>query len=232
MAEAGRCHPALLGMAGFLSFDARACLSLAIRVAWIAMTRALFLALILPALMVSCGHLKGRKAKKEKPEENPSGQATLVGMVEMVNPEQDYVVIRTEAPVGYPAGTELIALGAGGNRSRVVLTPERKGLHLTADIKSGQPQVSNLVLYYPPAPTEPTPAPTPTPTSPATPPAPTPAMSPDASAAAPVPGLPPLPTQPGLPAAPSPTMPPQPLPSAPPVGGSVPDLSGLEPVVR
>lgn len=199
------------------------------------MTRALFLALIFPALMVSCGHLKSRKTKKEKPEENPSGQATLIGMVEMVNPEQDYVVIRTEAPVGYPAGTELIALGAGGSRSRVVLTPERKGLHLTADIKSGQPQVANLVLYYPPAAPEPTPAPTPTTTSPASPPVPTPALSPAASASAPEPGIPSLPAQPGLqplPAASPPAQPAPPLPMAPPGGGAFPDPSGLEPVVR
>ena len=92
------------------------------------------------ALIVGC-------ASKEKKKPEPTGRATLIGMIEMVNPEQNYVLIRCEPMPSLAAGTELIAISASGEKSKLVLTPERKGYYITADIKEGNPGVSNLVLH-------------------------------------------------------------------------------------
>jgi hypothetical protein len=98
-------------------------------------------------LLAGCDMLKSNRAET-KPEQTPAGGGqALIGMVEQVNPEQRYVLIRCEQVLGLPAGTELTALDASGAKSRLVLTPERKGYYLTADIKEGSPQVNNLVMY-------------------------------------------------------------------------------------
>lgn len=101
------------------------------------------LLLLVCVQLASCSLLKKKKAE-EKP--GPVGKATLIGMIEMVNPEQNYVVIRCDTPPAIQPGTELIALNSLGTRSRLVLSPERKGYYLTADIKEGSPSVANLVL--------------------------------------------------------------------------------------
>jgi hypothetical protein len=100
--------------------------------------------LIMASLLSSCDLLK--KKKPQQPMGGPVGQATLIGMIEMVNPEQNYVVIRSDAPPSLAAGTELMGLSAEGNKSKLMLSPERKGFYLTADIKEGNPMVSDLVL--------------------------------------------------------------------------------------
>ncbi len=118
---------------------------------------------IAATLLVGCAS----KNKEKKPE--PTGQATLIGLIEMVNPEQNYVLIRCEPMPSLNAGAELIALSASGARSKLILSPERKGHYLTADIKEGHPEVTNLVLVQhtsasatpPPAATVPATTPTP-----------------------------------------------------------------------
>ncbi|WP_133795682.1 hypothetical protein [Prosthecobacter fusiformis] len=89
-----------------------------------------------------CGLFK----KKDKPKPN-GPKTTLIGIVDMVNPEQNYVLIRCDQVPRIEAGTELVAVDATGKESRLKLTPERKGRFLTADIQSGQPQVTNLVVH-------------------------------------------------------------------------------------
>ncbi len=84
---------------------------------------------------------------KKKPKPTKDG-AELVGIIEMVNPEQNYVLIRCEYALEASAGQELIAVDATGAQSKLSLSPERKGRYLTADVKSGQPKVTNLVLMY------------------------------------------------------------------------------------
>ena len=118
-------------------------------------------------LLLVCVQLAGCSLLKKKREEKPGpvGQATLIGMIEMVNPEQNYVVIRCDTPPAIQPGTELIALSSLGTRSRLVLSPERQGYYLTADIKEGSPSVASLVLLPQSAaaaaapPAEPRPAP-------------------------------------------------------------------------
>ncbi len=97
-------------------------------------------------LLCALSFVTGCASKKEKKPE-PTGRATLIGMIEMVNPEQNYVLIRCEPMPSLAAGTELIAISASGEKSKLVLTPERKGYYITADIKEGTPGVSNLVLH-------------------------------------------------------------------------------------
>lgn len=159
--------------------------------------RAAILCLLTACALPSCSLL--RKKKQPQPSGGPVGQATLIGIIEMVNPEQNYVVIRSDTPPTLKDGTELIALGADGMKSKLVLSPERKGHYLTADIKDGSPAVTHLVLLprpeeAPPAPPVPAPAPAP-PTPATTPPAPLPA-----------PALEPLPVR-QAPAAPQPQAP-------------------------
>jgi hypothetical protein len=167
---------------------------------------ALFIA---TSLVVGCAS----KNKEKKPE--PTGQATLIGMIEMVNPEQNYVLIRCEPMPALNAGAELIALSASGVRSKLVLSPERKGHYLTADIKEGHPEVTNLVLVqHTPAPEATTPAAAPTPaTTPATPPEATSAYQPMPSLPGMLPttsggAIPTLPLEPPLPVITKPATPP------------------------
>ena len=124
-------------------------------------TSAILLVLLLPG----CGVLKFSKKKPAPEKPLPQGGAmALIGIVELVNPEQKYVLIRCEVAPALPPGTELIALDASGAQSKLVLTPERKGLYLTADVKQGSPQVSNLVMQRLSGPAQPAaPAPGPPP---------------------------------------------------------------------
>ena len=154
-------------------------------------------------------------ATKKKKTAEPTGQATLIGMIEMVNPEQNYVLIRCEQMPNLGTGTELISVSADGKKTKLKLSPERKGHYITADIKEGRPTINSLVLLpagvvLPPAPPPP-PAPVAVPTAPPR-----------------SPGLPELPYIPlDLPPATSP-----PVTTAVPVPESAPNLGELEPPVK
>lgn len=97
-----------------------------------------------PVFLFTC--ILAACASKPESKPKPTGQSTLIGMVEMVNPEQNYVLIRCDQVLSLNAGTEVTALRSDGHKSKLVLTPERKGYYLTADIKEGQPFVSDLIL--------------------------------------------------------------------------------------
>lgn len=87
-----------------------------------------------------------RKKDKDK-KEAPDTAAHVIGAVEMVNPEQHFVLIRTQAGVALPAGTELTAMDSAGAISKLKLAPEKKGDFLTADIVSGNPRAGTVVFY-------------------------------------------------------------------------------------
>lgn len=87
------------------------------------------------------GMLTKKAAKNTK-----KGEFKMVGLVEMVNPEQSYVLINCDQRMNLPAGTELIAQNTDGTRVKLKVTPERKGNYITADIQEGVPQVRDLVL--------------------------------------------------------------------------------------
>ncbi len=99
------------------------------------------LCLLLP--LAGCGLMK---KKPPMPRDNRTGQAKLVGVIEMVNPEQNYVLIHCDTRPTLEAGTQLIGLDSAGQKSKLLVTPERKGNYLTADIQEGAPIVGSLVL--------------------------------------------------------------------------------------
>lgn len=184
--------------------------------------------------LAGCTYLKGKTAgwmlaSKKLPADNRMGEAKVVGVVELVNPEQNYVLINCEQRLNIPAGTEIVAQGSDGTKTKLKVTPERKGNYITADILEGTPQMRDIVLYRVTAADLPTPPPmTPTIGGALVP------MKPVMQADV----IPPLdaPFQP-LPQTrtpiinnPAPTS--QPAPAPPPVDEPTVDLSKLPPVIR
>ncbi|HEY1053096.1 MAG TPA: hypothetical protein VGE39_25170 [Prosthecobacter sp.] len=92
------------------------------------------------------GFLSGLMSKKAAKNNKKMGEVKVVGVVEMVNPEQNYVLINCEQRLNLAPGTEIIAQSADGTRVKLKVTPERKGNYITADIQEGVPQVRDLVV--------------------------------------------------------------------------------------
>ena len=108
---------------------------------------------LLVALSVtSCGTMRhytevlshiGRKKKIDEKKDVPE---LLIGVIEMVNPEQRFVLIRTEVNMPIHTGTLLEARAANGGKTKLIVTPEKK-LHLvSADITEGFPQAGEMVV--------------------------------------------------------------------------------------
>ena len=112
--------------------------------------RHLCLALLLG--LSSCTYLEKKfggmmSSSKKSSGDKKIGEAKVIGVIEMVNPEQNYVLINCEQRVDIPAGTEIISQGVNGSNARLKVTPERKGNYITADITQGMPQLRDLVVY-------------------------------------------------------------------------------------
>ena len=86
-------------------------------------------------------------SSKKDPADKRVGEAKVIGVIELVNPEQHYVLINCEQRVDIPVGTEIISQGVNGSDARLRVTPERKGNYITADITQGTPVVRDLVVY-------------------------------------------------------------------------------------
>ncbi|WP_395715393.1 hypothetical protein [Prosthecobacter sp.] len=100
----------------------------------------------------SCTYFMGKYAawKLASPKDsknNRMGEAKVVGVIELVNPEQNYVLINCEQRLNIPAGTEIVAQSTDGTKTKLKVSPERKGNYITADITEGAPQIRDLVLY-------------------------------------------------------------------------------------
>lgn len=104
------------------------------------------LLLFLSTLMLMACTLSGCGLFKKKKETVPE-TLRVIGRVEMVNPEQNYVLVRMDAVQTFAAGSLLVAQDAGGREAKLKVSPERKGRFLTADIVEGQPQVGNVVIW-------------------------------------------------------------------------------------
>ncbi len=191
--------------------------------------------LCLPLLLglSSCTYLENKFGSLKKSSEDKSvGQAKVIGVIEMVNPEQNYVLINCEHRVDIPAGTEIISQGVNGTDAKLKVTPERKGNYITADITQGTPLVRDLVLFQikrdaPPPPTTATPSGAIVPL--------TPVMQADTIPPLDAPFQPMAPVQPTY--IPAPTAPPPlrqaaPAPAPPPEEEPKADLSKLPPVIR
>ncbi len=92
------------------------------------------------------GKLPWLKKKKDEPVQTDEG-ARLIGVVEMVNPEQRFVLVRTQGKILIPAGQELTAMDASGTTTKLKVSPEKKQDFLIADIVDGNPRAGNVVVF-------------------------------------------------------------------------------------
>jgi len=100
-------------------------------------------------LLTSC-QMMDKLLKPKPPKKAEDSNATkqqAIGVIEMVNPEQRFVLIRTPADILIPAGTELYSTNAQGEAVKLKVTPEHKGSFLAADITLGNPQRQDVVMY-------------------------------------------------------------------------------------
>ncbi len=195
------------------------------------------LCLLLLLGLSSCTYLENKfggmmpSPSKKSPEDKRIGQAKVIGVIELVNPEQNYVLINCEQRVDIPPGTEIISQGVNGSNAKLRVTPERKGNYITADITQGTPVVRDLVVYQ----VKSGEAPAATTMSPAGVVVPmTPVMQADVIPPLNAPFQPIAPTQPAFVPAPAPQPRQQvaPPPSLPPANEPAADLSKLPPVIR
>lgn len=151
--------------------------------------------LLLLALSLSgCGliqrGLHSLKRRSKKPDVAAPSQDTFIGVVESVNPEQKFVLVRMEMRMAITPGTRLETRPMSGMKSVLVVTPERKLSFVSADISEGFPSRGDYVVMPPQSPV--------------------PAPSATTTGNAPVPGVPPVPDLP-LPQSPEPNALPLPV---------------------
>jgi hypothetical protein len=105
------------------------------------------LALCLCGLLSSCGllfHHHGKPVATDVGEGGPS----LVGTIALVNPDAHFVLVHLgNKGASLPVGVVLRCIGPTGETGQLIVTPERKGVHFAADIKSGNPQRDDSVIY-------------------------------------------------------------------------------------
>lgn len=131
------------------------------------------LLLILVALtLTQCQMLRkiGARNHKSTPDASDQPTAQAIGKVEMVNPDDRFVLARLTMNLVMAPGTELTLLSENGQISKAKVTPERKGVFITADIVSGDPSKGDIVMTGTVKPDEVTHPPTSAPTAPAGPP--------------------------------------------------------------
>lgn len=107
-------------------------------------------------LSTGCGLLRrtlhwGAKPAKADPN---AGKELFIGVVDMVNPEQHFVLIRTGVNMTLKTGTALEARSPEGNRSGLTVTPEHKTNYISADIANGTPKRGDFVILLQPDPKE------------------------------------------------------------------------------
>ena len=127
------------------------------------------LVVLAAAGLCSCGLLQKRLLSSRVTQLPPqdADKEALLGSIESVNPEQQFVLVRMDARVTVLPGTKLEARSPNGLTTTLVVSPEKKLSFLSADIEQGLPQPGDLVFVL----AQPAPAPsTPQPADPATPP--------------------------------------------------------------
>ena len=105
------------------------------------MTTALRGLLLLAVLWGCCACSWMRKRPKA------AGPAfSTIGRIELVQPEQQFVLIRCEPAPLISAGTKLWALAPDGRRLELRLGSERKGYYFVADVIGELPALGDSVL--------------------------------------------------------------------------------------
>lgn len=114
----------------------------------ITFTRFLAVLLLLPC--GSCGTVRNLMAKREKPskqdKKDDGKRDTVIGTIELVNPEQKFVLIRAQGRYIIQPGTKLHALSESGLKSVLQISPESKQTFLSADILEGFPKQGQTVI--------------------------------------------------------------------------------------
>ncbi len=113
--------------------------------------RAMMLLLTLPLMLGSCGLLSKWFAKKPKPDKDAGTKDVYVGSIEMVNPEQGFVLVQTGMKLNLQPGWKLETRPVSGTRSVLTVSPEQKLNFLSADITKGFPQKGETVVLPPQA---------------------------------------------------------------------------------
>ena len=111
--------------------------------------RALFLLAALPMTLGGCGLLAKWLAPKPRPDKDAGTKDVYIGVIDLVNPEQRFVLIRTAMKLNLQAGWKLETRPVGGPKSIVTVSPEQKLNFLSADITEGSPQKGEIVVLPP-----------------------------------------------------------------------------------
>ena len=113
--------------------------------------RAIILLLTLPVMLGSCGLVAKWFARKPKPDKDAGTKDVYIGSIEMVNPEQRFVLVQTGMKLNLQPGWKLETRPVSGTRSVLTVSPEQKLNFLSADITEGYPQKGEIVVLPPQA---------------------------------------------------------------------------------
>ena len=97
------------------------------------------------SLLASCSLFNG---DDEQPVESESAPR-LVGRIDSVSAEKDFVLIESYGPWRVAEGSVLTGSGDEGRTCNLVVTGEKLGQHAAADIRSGVAKVGDSVYYRP-----------------------------------------------------------------------------------
>ena len=103
------------------------------------------------SLTTSCGLVARAFRSKPKPKSAAdSSKEMFIGVVDLVNPEQHFVLVRTVVNLALRSGTSLEIRSPEGNKSSATVTPEHKSNFISADIASGMPKRGDAVILIAP----------------------------------------------------------------------------------
>jgi hypothetical protein len=104
--------------------------------------------LLLPVLLACAACTSGCSlfSPKADPAASDGSRDVFVGVVESVNPEQKFVLVRTDMRLMVAPGTKLETRSQAGAQASLTVTPERKMNFLSADITEGSPAAGDIVI--------------------------------------------------------------------------------------
>ena len=88
----------------------------------------------------------GKKNKADDEKADTVKRERFIGLIELANPEQHFVLIRTEGNIALAPGTKLETRPQIGASTVLVVTPERKQSFISADVSHGFPQRGQPVV--------------------------------------------------------------------------------------
>lgn len=94
-------------------------------------------------LLNSCSFFED--GTKEAPE--PESKPRLVGRIALTPPSENFVLIESYGPWRVPEGGLLSGIGTEGRTSTLVVTGEKLGQNVAADIRLGVAKVGDAVYY-------------------------------------------------------------------------------------